>query len=345
MHTAAPACPDFAGPDPASAAPFAPSPIGGDGFPVVSTPTRWDLWWSKCLNRPRYRRLKDERNQARQIKVWIDYVREGKFQMQHPTGPGPHVFKHSGNAGDIIYSLPAIRALAGPVGADLRFKLNVPLRDKTLVNHPLGGVMLNEKMLAMLAPLLQRQPYIRSVEAYQNGRIDVDLDVFRDSPLMLDRLGISRWYFYFTGVAPDLTQPWLEVEPDLRFSESIVLARSHRYRNPTLNYRFLRRYPQVTFVGIEAEYLDMRRELPSLQWEPVEDFVQLAAIIAGSRLFIGNQSMPFALAEALKVPRILECNPFTPNVVPTGANGYDVLFQPQFEQLVARLATPSLAYA
>ncbi len=66
----------------------------------------------------------------------------------------------------------------------------------------------------------------------------------------------------------------------------------------------------------------------------VSDFLQLAQLIAGSRLFIGNQSLPFAIAEALKVNRLLEVYYKAPNVAVSGRNGYDFCFQQQFEYLV-----------
>jgi hypothetical protein len=48
----------------------------------------------------------------------------------------------------------------------------------------------------------------------------------------------------------------------------------------------------------------------------------LASVIKGSELFIGNQSMAYAIAEIIKHPRIVEVCPYANNVIPTGANGY-----------------------
>ena len=81
----------------------------------------------------------------------------------------------------------------------------------------------------------------------------------------------------------------------------------------------------------------MREKLPALGPVRVNDFLQLANMIRSCRLFIGNQSFPYALAEAMKVRRVLELDPSTPNVVPCGGEGYDVLFQKQFERVVDRM--------
>jgi ADP-heptose:LPS heptosyltransferase len=91
------------------------------------------------------------------------------------------------------------------------------------------------------------------------------------------------------------------------------------------------------FVGVEAEYAEMRQQLPKLEYRPVQHFLELAQVIAGSRLFIGNQSFPFAIAEGLKVKRLLEIYHLSPNVNVEGPLGYDFCFQPQFERLVEKL--------
>ena len=50
-----------------------------------------------------------------------------------------------------------------------------------------------------------------------------------------------------------------------------------------------------------------------------------------SKFFIGNQSIAFPMAEALKVPRLLEAEPLFPVVQPVGKNAYDFYFQSHFE--------------
>jgi ADP-heptose:LPS heptosyltransferase len=54
----------------------------------------------------------------------------------------------------------------------------------------------------------------------------------------------------------------------------------------------------------------------------------MAECIASCKFFIGNQSSPFAVAEQLKVPRIVEVYPQAPNVIPTGGLAYDAYATP-----------------
>jgi hypothetical protein len=97
-----------------------------------------------------------------------------------------------------------------------------------------------------------------------------------------------------------LHEPWLHVTPDTSFSNAIVVARSSRYRTPEIDYSILKKYPRVVFVGLPDEFEDMHPQVPHMEYKSVANFLELAQVIAGSKLFIGNQSFPFALAEALK---------------------------------------------
>lgn len=291
------------------------------------------FYWSlvKLAHRKTYKRHREELA-LQFLAEFGDRAEEFRFSFPE----GPISFKHSGNAGDLIYALPAIRHLAQGHGALLEVGLDAPISNKHLV-HPLGKVMFNRAMYDRMLPLLRQQECLQDVQVHQGGPVDVDLDVIRRAPLPHDRLGISRWYSYFLGIAPDLAQPWLKVEPDPATRTTVLLARSQRYRNGKLDFRFLADLPDLAFVGLREEYEDMRQQLPRLAWLQVDDFHQLARLIAGCKLFIGNQSLPFALAEGLKAPRILELYPLSPNVVPTGGIAFDILFQRQFEQVVRTL--------
>lgn len=246
-------------------------------------------------------------------------------------------FKHSGNAGDIIYSLPAAIALAGK--GHIHFHLQTGQKGHYGKKaHPLGNLMLNEKMVEMLQPLLTTQPYITSSTLYQPGdEIDFDFDLIRRYPFPLNRGNISRWYFYLFAINADLGKPWLFVEPDNNWNDYIVIARSQRYQVPSISYAFLKKYDKKIFVGVEAEWNEMAQMLPGIEYYPVKDFLGLAKVIAGSRLFIGNQSFPFSIAEGLKTQRLLEVYHLSPNVNVEGPQGYDFCYQPQFEKLVEKL--------
>jgi hypothetical protein len=246
-------------------------------------------------------------------------------------------FKHSGNCGDIIFAMPAMLALTGTqeeknISLYLRTGQEVPYQQT--MKHPLGNVSLNDQMVQMMTPLILSQQHFVRCEKYHEQAIDFDLDRIREYPILLDRGNISRWYFLVYPEYYDLSSPWLSVEPSPVTQGAIVVARSSRYRMPLIDYRFLRTYPDIYFVGLEEEYLDMREQIPSMTFIKVKDFLELARLIAGSRLFIANQGLPFTLAEALKVNRLLELYFKAPTNSVAGKNGFDFCFQQQFEYLV-----------
>ncbi|RYY38231.1 MAG: hypothetical protein EOO08_15535 [Chitinophagaceae bacterium] len=290
----------------------------------------WQKAWLKVSDPEGYKLYKHNR-QLQQL--WQHIQNRPRVPLQLP-GAGPIHFRHGGNAGDVIYALPALRALADGRPATLWLEVDRPADYHFSVKHVMGNVMMNQKMVEMLQPLLAAQSYITECAPYAGGKVDAELDAFRGGHIFLDRHHIARWNFLLYGINTDLGKPWLEAEADAALANTIVLARSGRYHMPGIRYDFLNDYGDILFVGVHEEYEAMKRVLPRLQFRPVADFLELAQVIAGSRFFIGNQSFPFSIAEGLKVKRLLEVDINVPNVIVEGANGYDFCFQEPFERLV-----------
>ncbi len=246
-------------------------------------------------------------------------------------------FKHFGLIGDIIYAIPAMKALAGNKKIHLHLQINQDSLYSKGMKHHNQGKILTEKSVEMLAPLLLSQPEFAVCDILTSQKIDYDLDEFRKYPFDYNTNHICRWYFHMYGISADLGKPWLSVEPDNSYHDEIVIARSFRYRAPGISYDFLKQYPNITFVGLKEEYEDMRKAIPDLKHKSVSNFLEFAKIIAGCRFFIGNQSFPFAVAEALKVRRILEVCFECPNVIPEGKDAYDFCYQLQFEKIVKEM--------
>jgi len=300
--------------------------------------------WLKYNDKPRYKDYKWELKNYRQQELSQFITGTERLTTLEKikaitSQKGSINISHSGNAGDVIYALPTIKRIYEITGASI----NVYLRlDKPLVlsgynSHPMGNVMLNQRMAEMLIALILPQPYISICEIHTDQPIDIDMDYFRAGNIPLDKGNIARWCSYVTGVSPELWKPWLVAEPNPAYSDKIIISRSERYRNSTINYKFLSKYPNVLFIGVESEYKDIKKTLPNIDWLQVADFMELAEIVAGCKFFIGNQSFPFSIAEALKVPRILEPTFEVIDVVPEGENAYDFFFQDHLESLVRQL--------
>lgn len=243
-----------------------------------------------------------------------------------PAAPLEHpLFRHSGSLGDVIYSLPALAALTARFG-----------RGGAVLCLRAGGPgYLSEGGVRALRPLLQAQPYIHEVRLWQGERPDFDLDSFRAFPVT-GRGDIMHWYQYALPIAYDTSQPWLSgVEPAEDAKGALVISRALRRQATGIDYAFLRRYDRVLFIGLEHEYAEMRASIPHIQWYRTSDFMEVARVIAAARLCICSQSSPCAVAEGLKVPRLMEMPLSEPVAIPSGPRGALFCLQGCFEQLVA----------
>ena len=267
------------------------------------------------------------------------YLTNEKLIIQTGQDEGHLNISHSGNAGDVIYALATIKKIQELAGIPVNLYLTAgqPLKYTGETQHPLGKVMLDQRMVSMLVPLIQSQPFINQCAIYHEQKIHLDMDHFRNGLIPQDKGNIARWYGYICGVNAELWKPWMDVGPNNEYKDAIVIARSERYRSRKTDYSFLKNYKDLHFIGVESEYLDIKKILPDINWIILNDFMEMAAILKACRFFIGNQSFPFSVAEALKIPRILEASYEVINVVPEGEDAYDFLFQEHFESLVKRL--------
>lgn len=252
-------------------------------------------------------------------------------------------FKHSGNTGDIIYALAGMKHICEKLGkqADIHLWLDRKGTYYEGAKHPLGEFIFTSHMYKNLKPLLLAQPWVNSVSKYAGQKIHIDLDLIRQRDINMPFGHIARWYFYvFPDMACDLSKPWIEVaESEINpWKDTIILNRTQRYLNPHIAYSFLRNYSNVVFVGTPGEYKIMAKQIPNMQYVEFPNFLNLAFAIKNCKAFIGNQSMCFGIAEAVKARRILEVCSFAPNVIPEGPGpAYDFFAQSAFEYYVEEL--------
>lgn len=249
-------------------------------------------------------------------------------------------FRHSGNLGDIVWSLPTIKDILRRHNQDkagLYMLTGVPAV-YVAGPHPLGNIRLDENYARQLLPLLLAQDYIGDAGVWNGQPVNYDLDDFRESGFNFSAGNIGRYYCHAFMVTPNLSDPWLNVEPSPDTDGKIVINRTERARNRRLNYGFLRGRNDLVFVGLEREYQNFSMMVPGVPRWQAPDFLTLARWIKGAKAFIGNQSFPYAVAEALKVPRCLEVADISPNNIPSGPNAYEAFSQPLLMRIVKELS-------
>ena len=272
-------------------------------------------------------------------------------------------FKISVYSGDIIYTLASIKQVCERYGkkAEIYIWLDRKWHDSVQgQTHPYG---ISQYALDMIKPLLESQPYVTLCKAWEGEEVKQDLDEIRTKTHSTMPHGcIIQWPGQiWPDMICDSSKPWITVITDLHTSSGIkriytgrndvvevqptgcegkiIINRTARWRNDMMHYYHLREYrDQLIFAGLPEEHAQFCKEwdldIPHLK---VNDFLELAVAIKTCKLFIGNQSLCFALAEAMKVPRILEICPYAPNVIPSGPGGYYFLHQSNFEFLIKDL--------
>jgi len=247
-------------------------------------------------------------------------------------------FRHFGSVGDIVYSLPTLIALKEQAGkgATLYLEPDHPGNFRAGIDHPCGHFCMTKEYAESLIALLEVQPYLDEVKLYNGEEVDHNLNIFRNCGHPLTSGNIAHYYAIVFGTLSGIGKPWLFVDPDPAFEGMLLVNRTRRYQNPNLSYAFLKRYEhRLIFIGLQDEYISWRKQwhINVPHYQP-KTFLEAARAIAACKMFVGNQSSCFAIAESLKVPRIVEVCLFCPNVVPNGENGWQVVRNDMFENIV-----------
>lgn len=240
------------------------------------------------------------------------------------------IFYHCGDFGDIIYALPTIRSMGGGdlvIGPEMKLGFGVQTRQR-----------FNQETFEVIAPLLRVQPYLSNVQfSPAMPEMDVDLNQFRryflEEPEMRRRgdrrLNLAETHLWtFQQPLEACTVPWLAVDRAEKVAERPVLIhRSSRWRNSAFPWdQVLEMHGHhAAFVGVPEEYEDFMRawgHICRIPYFPTKNFLELARLIAGSELYIGNQSAPYAIAEGLKKNTLQEVWLEGPNCLFPRANAH-----------------------
>jgi hypothetical protein len=238
-----------------------------------------------------------------------------------------NTFRHSGKLGDIIYSLPAVRALGGGV-------FYVDPVTQYFEKPPLGKEAAQE-----MIELLETQDYIHRGALYEGEPVSCNLDRFREravpihffnifkreSDKMAERLfgsivkeirkkfipdlpvEIAQLHWEIAGLPgkADIDTPWITgicPQPEAE----IVISKTVRHGG-SLDWAGLQKYADRSiFVGLEEEWSIFRRAYFDVRFYRVRSLLGFAQVVAGAKLYVGNQSFGLALADAMLIPRVAE---------------------------------------
>jgi hypothetical protein len=201
-------------------------------------------------------------------------------------------FLHSGHIGDIIAFLPLMRKLGGG---------HLVITD----HNTTPQLMMEGFKYESIKPLLEQQDYIHGV-SFEKSPKDIDFNA----------CGFRKYWGTGTiiemqakelGVEPCI-EKWLEVKPNLNLQGKMVCCRSTRYRNDSFPWdKIVNRFrDRIVFIGVHDEYGDFVNSFGKVDRHLSNNCLDIAQAIAGSDMFIGNQSSPFWIAAGLHHPLIQE---------------------------------------
>lgn len=212
---------------------------------------------------------------------------------------------HSGDLGDVIYSLPTIQAY----GKGILFLYDTP---EVRTMHGMTA-----ERFCSIASLLMKQPCIEDVRWVHPGAKDyINLNAFRFKRFDLANENLADLYLKTAGFPTMFREgAWLTA-PKTRH-ESVVIARSARYHNDGFPWhRVMDAYGRnAIFVGTPAEHTAFVQQFGSVPYAHTPDLLVAASIINAADLFIGNQSCPLAIAHGLGKKVLIEVCSYCPNCI------------------------------
>jgi hypothetical protein len=205
---------------------------------------------------------------------------------------GRGFFSHGGDIGDVIWSLPTIRALGGGELVLHDFK---PRRTTT---------PMTAQRAAAIIPLLRLQPYLTSVSYSELPVPESILNEFRRQ--RSGNLVDMHLATYSIRCEPRYFTKWIDIDEPRRAAR-IVIAWTPRYSSSFRWTPLLDRHEkEMVFLGFAEEHEQFRQSFASkIERVPTDDLLQAARIIAGAELFIGQQCGLHAISYAMAQKTIL----------------------------------------
>jgi hypothetical protein len=226
----------------------------------------------------------------------------------------------NGDLGDAVYTLGILSQMPG--GPHTYLMEPTDPDNFTATNRYEEGAV---RLHALAKDLFNAQPYIKEFRMMVRGE---DRPMWRsggfrgaglhrrNEPLMQAHLNHLNQVTGM-GLKVDTSKPWISVIPARRAEGRVVVNRTARYTNRHFPWdRIVQHYGNlIAFIGLPHEHSAFCKDFGFVEHIPTRNLLEMARLIAGCELFIGNQSCANALAEGLKHPAIQETSLFIPDCI------------------------------
>lgn len=220
-------------------------------------------------------------------------------------------FKHSGTLGDLIYSLPLVKHLEG---GEFYLHLNqIGTISKNIYGvepPPFHQGRMNLKDHDFMQSFMAAQPYISKFATLDPRSTEITHNLDRFRPLFATHPGnYVDCYARAFGIQDQATQsqlrqtPWITVPDPCDLGErNIVINRTERWvpaqlSNIWADWKQQGVDQRAVFVGLAAEHAAFEAATGwTIPHRTTNTLLELAQVIGGSSVFIGNQSVALSLA-------------------------------------------------
>lgn len=245
-------------------------------------------------------------------------IAENKKKVKAYKGKEGNSFICSGNPSELISCLAVMKALGG---GDLYIRIagteipDDPYKNMNIlfstVSPYLETGFFSNGMYEYFKPLLEQQPYIKSVNTYTGGEVTFNLDTYRYcyfNEEYLDKTqGIRLNVFNETwGLKLSFANPWLFVEGEHEPDRKILVARSVKYQGGDMGYKSLTTFlrDNAFFYGTDIEYMCFCAACCMLWRLKPESLVDLLQTVKGMEIVMSNDNLIYWIALALGVKEI-----------------------------------------
>lgn len=264
------------------------------------------------------------------------------------------VFSHYGRLGDLIWSLWYVKEYCQKTNQKCIYHIqtNVKIPQPSWLDntHMNSNVFLTREAAEFIKPLLQKCQFIDQVLiGAERPAGAINLNEYRTESLNLYGGDLRDAYYNFgeQTLPREYYKPVFDVEPSPKYKDKILFTLTQRYVNPAINYVKLKMFEdRLVFIGTEREYnVFAQKDFKVKQLATPKNLLEVAQWMKGSLGYISNQTGFFAVAEALKVPRILfppdwmygpdyKIIPGPKNTVPIGGKCQNISKYPIIQRVV-----------
>lgn len=220
-----------------------------------------------------------------------------------------------GDVGDCIYTLGVISGIPNPPHTLLA-------RVQQLTKSKTQEVV--DQLVFLLKRLVEKQPYIKEFRSWKDGDTrEWDSGGFRLANMhMATYTLLNAYYRHFKSKFPnspcgDGSKAWLTCGKSPKAKDRIIINRTDRYRNKFFPWNEIVQFygKRLLFVGTPDEHEKFCNDFGEVEYQKTKDMLDVAELINGSLLFIGNQSCANAIAEGLKHDLIQETSLDIPDCI------------------------------